>query len=226
MGNVDTSSKAVEGADLDTLVHTMLATQKRHSDFSYRIQSSPDPVLGSVIEEFRTDSDNSSVSLNDAKPGSPRGVGFSNSWMMFMPANQAESKFRFLGHQKIDGRDTVVLAYAQIPDRVRLPAEIGVHGDTCPFYTQGIVWIDPAIYQPIRLQTDLIQPIAGIHLEKMRSEVKLAEVKIPERNLSLWMPSDVEITWATDTGAGGELHRYTNYRLFTATSKIVTTPSK
>jgi hypothetical protein len=215
-------SHSLKGKDLDKALHDRV-TATSHTVFTYRIHPTQDPVLGAVLEEFRTDSDGASVDMGNFKPGNPRGIGFSDSWLIFVPANQSESKFRFLGHQKIDGHSTVVLAFAQLPEHVRLPAEIEVDGDSCPFFTQGLVWIDASNFHIVRLETDLLFPIPGLQLTEMRSEVRFGDVlTIPERNLSLRLPTDTGIFWQTTTGAGAELHHYSDYRLFTATSTIVT----
>jgi hypothetical protein len=77
------------------------------------------------------------------------------------------------------------------------------------------------------MQTDLLSPLPGINLNQFRStinysEVKInySEVKIPQHDLPLWLPSDIEIVWRTANQAGGERHRFSNYKLFEATSTI------
>jgi hypothetical protein len=219
---ISSASHSLEGKDLDKALHDMV-TAKSHTVFTYRIHPEQDPAVGTVLEEFRSDSDGTPVDIGNFKPGNPRGIGFSDSWLVFVPANQSESKFRFLGHQKIEGHSTVVLAFAQIPEQVRLPAEIEVDGDSCPFFTQGLVWIDASNFHIVRIETDLLFPIPGIQLTEMRSEVRFGDVlTIPERNLSLRLPTDIGIFWQTTTRAGAEFHHYSDYRLFTATSTIVT----
>ena len=40
-------------------------------------------------------------------------------------------------------------------------------------------------------------------------------------NYTLWLPDDVEIRWVSRDQAGAERHKYSDYRLFGATSRIV-----
>lgn len=227
MLEIRSEPQTLEGKDLEKALGE-LVTAKSHTVFTYRLRRKEDPAVGTELEEFRTNSDGASVDAGNFKPGNPRGIGFSDSWLLFVPANQFESRFRFLGHQKIDGHRTVVIAFAQLPENVRLPAEIEVEGGSCRFFTQGLAWIDASSYRIVRLQTDLLSPIPGIHLTEMRSEVRFGDVliAIPGGNLSLRLPTDIEIFWQTTTHAGAELHRYSNYRLFTATSRIVAGPPK
>ena len=100
-------------------------------------------------------------------------------------------------------------------------AAVGIGDDACRYYIQGILWIDQSAFEIVRLQTDLIAPLTGVHLDRLRSDLRFSEVKIPTRNLTLWMPSDVKISWQGKDSAGMEIHRYSNYRLFAATSRII-----
>jgi hypothetical protein len=46
-------------------------------------------------------------------------------------------------------------------------------------------------------------------------------VNIPERNLLLWLPKDVEIKWQVADRSGEETHVYSKYRLFASTMTIL-----
>jgi hypothetical protein len=215
------SSGPAQGADLEKVLENMLDQPQQRTYFSYRIRAAQDPNYGPVLEEYRTNAKEQSVDPNDYSAGNPRSVGYGNTWMMFVPANLQESRFRYLGRQKIDRHDTLVIAFAQDPDHATMRAAVGVGADACRYFIQGILWIDQSFFQIIRLQTDLVSPLTGIHLNQLRSELRFSEVKIPTRNLILWMPSDVKISWQGKDSAGMELHRYSNYRLFAATSRII-----
>ncbi len=216
----DSSSHNVQGEELQKVLDGML-TAGKHPIFSYRIQSSPDPKYGTVLSEYRTNSENESVDVSNLSPGNPRGVGFSSSWLIFKPANAPQSQYRYLGREKVGKHDTAVVAFAQIPGEVLVPAQISVGGGTCSYLMQGLVWIDDSIFQIVKVQTDLLAPLSGIHVNLLRSVVSFGEVRIPERNLTLWMPSEVEIRWEMKDQVGEERHKYTDYRLFGATSRIV-----
>jgi hypothetical protein len=96
----------------------------------------------------------------------------------------------------------------------------------CRYLVQGILWIDETFFEIVRLRTDLLAPLPELHLTQLRSELRFGEVKIPARDLILWMPSEVRISWQSKDDAGMELHRYSNYRLFAATSHIVLDPDE
>ena len=91
------------------------------------------------------------------------------------------------------------------------------HG-RCSTSIQGIAWIDKSTFRIVRMQTDLLSPLPVIQLNELRSVLDYGEVKIPERNLLLWLPRDVDIKWRVADRAGEEFHTYSNYRLFAGTS--------
>jgi hypothetical protein len=215
------TSSAVQGEELDKVLENMLEQPQQRITFSYRIRAAQDPTYGPVLEEYRTNAKDQTVNPNDFSAGNPKSVGYGNTWMMFVPTNLQESRFRYLGHQKIEHHDTLVIAFAQDPDHATMRSAVGIGADACRHFIQGILWIDQSNFEIVRLETDLLSPLPGVHLTRLRSELHFSEVKIPTRNLILWMPSDVKISWQGKDAAGIELHHYSNYRLFAATSRII-----
>jgi hypothetical protein len=215
------SSGVVQGEELEKILEKMLEQPQQRTTFSYRVRAAQDPTYGPVLEEYRTNAKDQTVNPNDFSAGNPKSVGYSNTWMMFVPTNLRESRFRYLGRQKIDHHDTLVIAFAQDPDHATMRSAVGVGADACRHFIQGILWIDQSSFEIVRLETDLLSPLPGVHLTRLRSELHFSEVKIPTRNLILWMPSDVKISWLGKETAGIELHHYSNYRLFAATSRII-----
>ncbi len=213
-------SRSLDARELNGVLHGLLAAPPHRSHFLYRVTSAPDPVLGNVLEEFRTDETNATVVLSDA-PGSPRGIGFSKEWLLFLPANLPQLRLRYLGRQRMEGRETQAVAFAQIPEKVTLPAEIQTDIGTCPYFTQGVVWIDQGTHAIVRLQTDLLAPLVGMNLQQLRTQTRFSEVKIAGPDLTLWMPAETEILWQTKANAGGELHQYTGYRLFGSKVRVM-----
>lgn len=213
-------TRTLDEREVNGVLHGLLAAPPRRTHFLYRVISTPDPVLGSVLEEFRTDETNAAVVLSDA-PGSPRGIGFSKEWMQLLPPNLPQLRLRYLGRQKLDGRETDAVAFAQIPEKVLLPAEIQTEAGTCPYFTQGVVWIDRETHEMMRLQTDLLAPLTGVNLSQLRTRTRFGEVRIDGLEVRLWMPAETEILWQTKANAGGELHRYSGYRLFGAKVRIM-----
>ncbi len=183
--------------------------------FEYLILAKHGDDGGTVFDESRKDLDKKD------REAAPRGIGFGSLWLMFIPANQEESNFRYLGTQKVEKRPTYVVAFAQDPRRVKVPGVIETDSGQTPLLYQGVAWIDQETYKIVRIRTDVLAPLPKIKLWQATSTVSFGEVEIPKFDAQLWLPKTVEITWDLGGNRLGELHRYSNYRLFAATSRIV-----
>ena len=182
--------------------------------FEYLIIAKPD-VAGTIFDESRVEVGKP----RDLSP--PHGIGFGSMWMMFLPTNLPESHFRYIGRQKIDGRPTFVVVFAQDPELVKMPAVIQLESGSFPLLYQGVAWIDQETYRMVRIRTDLLAPLPTVQVKQVSSSVNFSEVKIPQLETPLWLPKDVEITWEISGTRLGEIHRYSGYHLFRATSRIV-----
>jgi hypothetical protein len=189
--------------------------------YTYRIVATEDPVLGRLLDESRTDAHNRPIDASVNNPDSPHSVGFSTSWLFFLPGNLPDSRFRYVGRQKIGSRETYVVAFAQKPDLKHFQTVVDTGSGRCSTVLQGVAWIDQATYRIVRMQTDLLHPLPSVPVDQLRSTLNYGEVKIPQNGLLLWLPRDVEIAWKSQDRGAAELHRYSNYRLFSATAKIL-----
>jgi hypothetical protein len=178
------------------------------------------------IEESRTDGKGHPVEVTASASG-PRSLGFAYQWLLFSAANQPEFRFRYLGKQTKDGKQTLVIAFAQIPEKVVVPAHYQVDDKTVPFYFQGVIWVDQSTGEIVLLHTDLLAPVQKLNLRRLTTEVHFSAIPIhgiaENPNASFWLPREVDITSDQTTGAAEENHRYTDYQLFHSTAKIVST---
>ncbi|HEY0163226.1 MAG TPA: hypothetical protein VGB69_11150 [Edaphobacter sp.] len=176
-----------------------------------------------------TKEDDGSITLEETREGTaptaqkqaPHGTGFASLWTIFAAGNRSESTFRYLGTQKLDGRATHVIAFAQIPDKVRKPAQLNIGAGTIPLLYQGFAWVDAENFHILRLRTDLRAPLPELNLKRITSTIDYSKVTIEQFPEPLWLTKQVEILWQTTQAEGGELHRYSKYQLFHATVKIL-----
>ncbi len=172
------------------------------------------------IEESRTDGKGRPIDLSASTRG-PRGLGFAYQWLLFSAANQPEFRFRYLGKQTKDGKQTFVLAFAQIPEKVMTPAHYQVDDKVLPFYFQGVIWVDQSTSEIVLLHTDLLAPVPQLNLRRLTTEVHFTAVPVHDLNASFWLPREVDITSDQTTGTAEEDHRYADYHLFHSTAKII-----
>lgn len=187
--------------------------------FDYIILSEHLPDGSVLFNESRKSLERTNA--RSSTPVPPRGTGFASSWFIFLPFNLVESHFRFLGTQNVGHQQTYVVAFAQDPAAVKFPGVIEMPSGPVPLLYQGIAWIDQQTSRIVRLRSDLLAPQHQVRLTEVTSTVEFTEAKIPNLESALWLPRNVEITWNIDGQRSGELHRYSNYGLFHATSRIV-----
>jgi hypothetical protein len=183
-----------------------------HQQFEYLVLRHE--TAGEIaLEEYRTDKSNSGTA--------PLTRGNANAWVLFHRGNLAESRFRFLGHQSMDGHSTLVLAFAQIPDKVRSPGQVSFAGTTIAVLFQGIAWIDESDFRIVRLHKDLLAPRPDIYLRALSSDVLFGEVRLPKVAETLWLPREVKTTWDFKGEVVDQVNQYSRFRLYAAKSKIL-----
>jgi hypothetical protein len=183
-----------------------------HQQFEYLVLRH-ETAEGISLEEYRTDKTNSGTA--------PLSRGNANAWTLFHRANLPESRFRFLGHQQMDGHSTLVVAFAQIPDKVRSPGQVNVAGTSIAVLFQGIAWIDESDFRIVRLHRDLLAPRPDIKLRALSSDVLFGEVRLPKVSEALWLPREVKTTWDFKGEVVEQTHEYSRFRLYAAKSKII-----
>ncbi len=141
-------------------------------------------------------------------------AGFVSASLNFHPSFQSESKFRYVGRQKVDGEETYVIAFAQQPMRTKLSGSFTDGRIMATTYTQGLAWIDTQNYQIIRLRTDLLKPLPEIKLERQTTEIDYQEVHFKNSSQGFWLPREVAVTVDWDGKTLHNEHRYSDFKLF------------
>jgi len=143
------------------------------------------------------------------------------SCISFSTVAQAQSKFRYLGAEKIGSRETYVLGFAQKPGEVTFRTVMsGTGGAEADMLTQGILWVDKKSFQIIRMRSDLLAPQNEIGLDQLTTEVTFAEVQLQDVPNPLWLPSDVDVSMEIKKQKFHNVHHYTNYRRYRVSVKI------
>ena len=103
---------------------------------------------------------------------------------------QWDSRFLYLGDQKIEGRDTYVVAFAQLPSAARNKISMkGRSGITVHMLTHGIAWVDKGHPHIVQMQTDLLARRPEIGLDKQTRKVRFDEVRFPDVRATMAAPS-------------------------------------
>jgi hypothetical protein len=189
----------------------------RREKFGYLVLVQPTPN-GLMLQDYRTDNDG----LRVADPAMGSGEGFASMWVHLFPGNQSESKFRYLGNQEVDKHKVIVLAFAQIPDKVKFPPEFVLPGGPILVFYQGIAWIDPDNWRIIRMREDLLAPRPDVKLTRFTAMVRLGAVTARSAGASLWLPREADLAWNLSGQKGRQRYTYSHYRLYEVQTKIIT----
>lgn len=187
------------------------------------------------IEEFRMDTKGNRIDETGVQNGFFITSGFALSSIYFATGFQRDSRFLYLGNQKLGGHDTYVLAFAQLPSEARVAVTMrGRDGSSLRLLSQGIAWVDKASFHIRQLRTDLLAPQPEIGLAEQTTTITYSEVPFADA-ASLWLPSVVNANIQfTEHLAGGasdsaarvtdqtfrNIHHYSNYLLYRVSTKI------
>jgi len=234
---------------VDVTAHEVIKEEKlgqqgrRASSFeiedSYLILRRGTAMLG-VLDEYRMDSNGNRQEETGLNNGYFVTSGFALNQDYFSTTLQEESKFRYLGEQKMGSRDTYVVAFAQKPGEATITVGMEVHQGQrvnvrVSMLVQGIAWVDKNNFQIIRMRTDLLAPRAEIGLDWETTIVTFGEVQLSDVVTPLWLPSDVQVdahfAFPSEQIGYKELnfrneHRYSDYKSYRVSVKMVPEAAK
>ena len=182
------------------------------------------PVLswGPGFNEYRTDLGGRQTTPAGLGDGFMLTSGFAAAALVFHPQYQSQAEFRYLGRQKIDGRDTFLVAFAQQPAKAQFTGAFK-SGDTfVTTFSQGLAWIDSKTYQITRLRSDLLKPVQELKLQRETTEIAYGEVHFKDKSTGIWVPQQVTVTVDWNGKHLRNQHRYSEFKLFhvDATEKV------
>jgi tetratricopeptide (TPR) repeat protein len=209
---------AVENVHQERLSRKGKPGSARENKYRYLCMT-PAEQWGPSIDEYRSDLHGKEISQVGLSEGYMLTAGFASAPLVFHPAYQSGSAFRLLGHQKVKGRNTFVVAFAQYPARSRIYGIFQDGRNTKTMFKQGIAWIDSENYQIIRLTSDLLKPLSQIKLERLTTEIDLSEVSFNQVRRRFWLPNQVTVTLDWNGRVLRNKHEYSDFLVFKVESK-------
>jgi VWFA-related protein len=175
--------------------------------------------------EYRMDEKGNRLPAIGLEKGYVVTAGYALSCIRFSTVAQSQSRFRYLGEEKVGSRETYVLGFAQQPGKATFTTTMRGTGKTdVDMLTQGILWVDKNSFQIIRMRSDLLAPRDEIGLDQLTTEVTFSEVQLQDVPNPLWLPRDVDVSMEIDKQKFRNLHHYTDYRRYRVAVKIGTPP--
>jgi tetratricopeptide (TPR) repeat protein len=169
---------------------------------------------GIQLSEYRTDK-----SGNVATPGDEEGnfmvtKGFAADPLIFYPDWQVGSRFRLIGRQRFNGRDAIVIAFAERPAQAKMLEEFKMKARSAVLLVQGLAWVDAASYRVLRMRTELLNPVPEIKLDGQTTDVRFSEVRFSAKDDPFWLPEDVSVLFRWNGRVYHNQHHYSDYAVF------------
>jgi tetratricopeptide (TPR) repeat protein len=177
---------------------------------------------GPGFNEYRTDLVGKEVTPHGLEDGFMLTSGFASAALVFHPMYQSQANFRYLGRQKVNGRGTYLVAFAQQPTKARFNGTFKSGTVSMATFTQGLAWIDAQSYQITHLRTDLLKPLQELNLERETTEIAYGEVHFKGLTAGYWVPRQVTVTVDWNGKHLRNEHQYSEFQLFQvqATEKV------
>ena len=174
---------------------------------------------GLGLEEYREDASGSPSTPQGLKDGFMLTTGFASAALLFHPDYQTGADFRYLGRQRLDGRGTDVVAFAQRPKTARMIERFNADENSVLILVQGLAWVDSTSGELVRMRTDLLKPQPEVRLKRQTTEIQFGEVHFKEFASAFWLPRRVVVTVEWKGKKYRNLHEYSDFRLFKVGTK-------
>jgi hypothetical protein len=181
--------------------------------YNYLLLARPEK-WGLGLTEYRATPDGTRAQAEESRPGFMRTKGFASASLVFHPNCQSEMNFRYLGHQRIDGWEAFVIAFAQRPEKAKMVGRMIVNGVSQPALVQGIAWVDAENYQIVRLRTDLLKPLPKVRLARQTTEIQYGQMHFKDTPAGLWLPQEVIVTVEWKGRTFRNSHSYSKFKHF------------
>jgi len=143
--------------------------------------------------------------------------------------NRVTSRFRYFGRQVVDGKESDVVGFAEIPEEYCCPTKFGRGNHQTVVFSQGLAWIDASTYQILRIQTDLLAP-PKVGLERLTTRIDYRAIQLPGTSPAFCLPTQVVVDiWFHEVSAYRKqlslvrfrnIHHYSHYEPFRVESPI------
>jgi Tetratricopeptide repeat len=207
------NSTSVEAIHQERLGHNGKVSGSIDGKFRYLCLMPSDPGIPG-FSEYRQNLDPDEGLPGGLEQGYMLTSGFASAALIFYPAYQSGSQFRYLGRETVDGRETYVIAFAQIPMKAELVGNFRSGNNSAPTFEQGLAWIDTQNDQIIRLRTDLLRPLPQVRLKEETTQIDYHEVYFKKLAQSFWLPKDVTVTVDWRGKKLRNEHEYSDFKLF------------
>ena len=153
-----------------------------------------------ALQEYRANSMGQPTPVGGRAEGFMATTNFVSILTVFLPDWQPGIAFRFLGQQRVAGRRTYVIAFAQHPALSPPLADFqrSSEGVTDRLHLQGVAWITANDFHALRLHSDLLYPLPDVRLTRLSGDIDYRPRHVGDSEKIYWLPVGVTVRldWA------------------------------
>ena len=138
--------------------------------------------------------------------------------LIFHPSHIGNFDFHCEGLTSLQGSPAWQLHFVESTDPNRSFTAIRSGGSLNLTRFKGRVWITTDSYDVLRIETDLVSPVAQIDLQRQHQVITYAPVEFPKRHTRLWLPDSTSLYIAYRGHRYERVHTFTEFQLFSVES--------
>ena len=149
--------------------------------------------------------------------------GFSTMLLIFHRYYSNSFEFSTLPDEVVGGR-TLRRVHFQHVKGTRSPSVLQLRGRDYPLDLQGTAWIDAPSGSIVRIEAGLLASMEDVGLRALHSDVQYAPVRFSSASDEYWLPTAAEIEAETPRQHWRNIHRFTDYKLFSTEAREAPKP--
>jgi hypothetical protein len=201
-----TATEGLHHRELDTAGNSR-GVQTR--TFAYMVAISEPRREMLSVEEYR----NGETSLY-AFPAHLATMGLPALALIFHPYFVEDFQMRCEGLGTWRGQPAWQIYFQQRLDKVSRIRSYRVRNAAFPVNLKGRAWIAADTFQVVRLESDLLQQIQAIPLEREHLAIEYRPVQFQKRQVELWLPDSAELFFLYRGHRYYRRHTFSDYALF------------
>lgn len=143
--------------------------------------------------------------------------GFATQALIFHPYYQSGFTFERLPDVHVGGKTYAQVGFQHVKGRPT-PAVLLLRGREYPLSLSGTARIDPATGAVEHIETDVGSSMEDLGLRNLRTEVEYASVGFPPDTKTYWLPAQATVEVNTARQHWKNVHRFSNYHLFSVST--------
>jgi len=179
-------------------------------DFNYVVMVSRTSRNVFLLDEYRNgSSDPEQFPAHIATQGMPAIA------LLFHPILATDFTFACEGLGGWEGKSAWQVHFVQRPDRPGRILSYATGGRYSSLPLKGRAWIDPETLQVLRIETELVRPLAEVDLTVDHVAISYQPVQFTGRDEKLWLPKTVDLYVERRGRRYYRRHTFKDFRLFT-----------